>query len=518
MAHKLHIIFLLAGMIVLGSIGTSAVASDKSAKLLDLATKEFGSLSKAEQKFFRAQTNGTMADYTTGDDQKDSVDNAEWWDTTRVLRATRIAWLCRDPQASILVSDKGIQVRGVRIDEGFDVEESKITFLLYFEKCSFKDKINLRNAEIKSLYLIGTHTASIQANGLIVEKDCFLRDGFKAEGEVSLLRAKIGGDLDCSSGQFIDSAATALSGDGLKVEGAVFLYNGFNAEGEVSLRFANIGLNLECDNGVFINKGGTAIDCEGSTVKGDVFLRDDIKVEGKMDFFAATVDGYFHWRNVSDSSKASLDLRSAKLASLLDDQRSWPETGKLYLDGLMYNEISEYAPMEYHQRIDWLHRQPDSPFHPQPYEQLATVLRKSGHDDDATEILIQMQKDRGRLANPVWYQWPWYHIFGPVIAFGYRPWRSFWYAIGFISLGSIFFGIGYRKGLVVAAREKSEGYPKFNALVYSLDVFAPLIDLYQADYYLPQGKFLRFYHWFQIIAGWVLTTLLAVGLSGLVVS
>ena len=166
-------------------------------------------------------------------------------------------------------------------------------------------------------------------------------------------------------------------------------------------------------------------------------------------------------------------------------------------------------------RINWLHRQPDSPFHPQPYEQLATVLRKSAHDDDATEILIQMQKDRGRLAKSDWYLWPWHNIFGPVIAFGYRPWRAFWDAMGIIALGSILFRIGFRKGLIVATKEKSEGYPKFNALVYSLDVFTPLFDLSQADYWLPTSKFLRFYRWFQIIAGWTVTTLLSVGLSGL---
>ena len=82
----------------------------------------------------------------------------------------------------------------------------------------------------------------------------------------------------------------------------------------------------------------------------------------------------------------------------------------------------------------------------------------------------------------------------------------------------------------------SEDYPKFGALVYSLDVFVPLVDLHQATYWLPNAKFgdklfkselfgmsmptsgdlLRLYMWCHILSGWILTTLLFVGLSGFV--
>jgi hypothetical protein len=76
----------------------------------------------------------------------------------------------------------------------------------------------------------------------------------------------------------------------------------------------------------------------------------------------------------------------------------------------------------------------------------------------------------------------------------------------------------------------SENYVHLNPLVYSLDVFTPLIDLVQADYWLPSanrgyqfdlgplsittGGLLRLYMWFHIIAGWVLSSLLFVGLTG----
>jgi hypothetical protein len=58
--------------------------------------------------------------------------------------------------------------------------------------------------------------------------------------------------------------------------------------------------------------------------------------------------------------------------------------------------------------------------------------------------------------------------------------------------------------------------PKFNSLVYSIDTFVPLVNLYQAKYWLPNNRFLRLYHWVHIAFGWILTTLLVVGLTGLV--
>ena len=78
-----------------------------------------------------------------------------------------------------------------------------------------------------------------------------------------------------------------------------------------------------------------------------------------------------------------------------------------------------------------------------------------------------------------------------------------------------------------------DDYPKLNALVYSLDVFLPVVKLYQGDYWQPSagagrklpsarfplptfGGFLRLWLWLEILAGWTLTTLLVVGLSGLV--
>jgi hypothetical protein len=62
-----------------------------------------------------------------------------------------------------------------------------------------------------------------------------------------------------------------------------------------------------------------------------------------------------------------------------------------------------------------------------------------------------------------------------------------------------------------------------------LENFLPLVDLHQGTYWRPNprhgmggrmralsGTLLRWYLWMHILAGWIITPLLAAGLSGLV--
>ena len=57
--------------------------------------------------------------------------------------------------------------------------------------------------------------------------------------------------------------------------------------------------------------------------------------------------------------------------------------------------------------------------------------------------------------------------------------------------------------------------------MYSVDAFVPIIDLHQEKYWLPDvrkgyGWLYRAYLWLHISFGWILTTVLVVGLTGLV--
>ncbi|MDB5851797.1 MAG: putative rane-associated oxidoreductase [Rhodoferax sp.] len=74
------------------------------------------------------------------------------------------------------------------------------------------------------------------------------------EGQTILHGAMIASDLDCSGGIFKNPDGMALGLDGAKIQGRVFLRNGFTADGSVTLRAAEIGPELDCNDGTFYSR------------------------------------------------------------------------------------------------------------------------------------------------------------------------------------------------------------------------------------------------------------------------
>jgi len=115
--------------------------------------------------------------------------------------------------------------------------------------------------------------------------------------------------------------------------------------------------------------------------------------------------------------------------------------------------------------------------------------------------------------------------------------RALWWILGFVLLGTALFGAGYRMRIITPTEASAYGkfaetgrapmhYPSFNAFVYSLENFLPVVDLHQGEYWRPNpglrdsgtvpASLLRWYLWLHILAGWTLTPLLFAGLSGLI--
>jgi hypothetical protein len=110
-----------------------------------------------------------------------------------------------------------------------------------------------------------------------------------------------------------------------------------------------------------------------------------------------------------------------------------------------------------------------------------------------------------------------------------------------ILIGFGLFQFGYQHGLVLPAKEGayvdsdrgikipmdgrklSKDYPAFNAFVYSLESFTPLLKLDQTANWAPNanshaGDLLRYYLYCHIVAGWLLTSLWVGAVTGLVKS
>ncbi|MEP2717767.1 hypothetical protein [Pseudophaeobacter sp.] len=155
-----------------------------------------------------------------------------------------------------------------------------------------------------------------------------------------------------------------LYAQGIFTVGSVFLRNGFSAKACVDLNNAKIGGQLSCTKGQFQVEKGLALDLQDTQV---------------ADFF---------WRLVTEIS-GGLDLTGAHFGSLVDDPNSWELVNDLFLIGLTYDHITN--PGDTRKRLEWLSKgdQINGEFSPQPYTQLAKVLRSMGHDRDARSILIE---------------------------------------------------------------------------------------------------------------------------------
>ena len=378
--------------------------------------------------------------------------------------------------------------------------------------------------------------SALSADGIKVGGDVILGQGFEAEGEVRLLRASIGGNLDCDKGSFINTDDPALSADGMQVGGGVLLRNSFRAEGEVKLVGATIGGSLDCVNGTFINPDGDAIGADGMTVKGSVLLRDHFKAEGEISLVGAIIHGQFQLWNVASDSDFELNLRSAHIGVLRDEPTSWPTKGKLHLHGLVYDDIAKEASSDAKTRVEWLKLQEDETYFPQPYEQLATVLKKNGQVVDARNVLVAKEKFRRAKGALSLTDWLLYYVFGWWIGYGYRPLWALWPALIIIVLGALLFWCGEDQlaptgGAPYSASNAggSSPYPTFNPIVYSLDTFIPIVDFHQVKFRLPSarmsnnanarpwwslpGFWLLVWFWIEVGAGWVISSVLVIGVT-----
>jgi sRNA-binding regulator protein Hfq len=385
---------------------------------------------------------------------------------------------------------------------------------------------------------------------LIVERakingSVFLRNGFKAEGGVRLFGTTIGGILECDDGQFLNKDGCALSTDGAKIERDVFLRNGFKAEGEVRLLGTTIGGDLDCCGGQFLNKDGCALSTEGAKVEGNVFLRNGFKAEGKVDLYRATVRDHLVFKNVDNPEEITLNLNYTEVGTLSDEEASWPGEKKLHLNGFIYNAIATNSPLDYKTRLRWIRYQPRESFSLQPYEQLAKVMKEGGHERAAKQVLIAKHQDLRQLGDLTFWGKLKNLLFGAVIAHGYKPHQALWLAFVWIFIGVFIFSFGYSSKLfspskvapyapITSSRMSgvADDYPTFNAFVYSLDAFIPIVNLHQQNYWLPDankgksitilwiktrwGSLLRYYLWLHISLGWILTSLWVAGFTGLV--
>jgi hypothetical protein len=396
----------------------------------------------------------------------------------------------------------------------------------------------------------GSGTA-LNAVGAKVGGSVFLRWGFSANGLVRLFGAEIERMLDCGNGEFQNPKnGIALDAEILKVGGSVFLNKNFLSKGEVRLLKVQIGGDLDCGEGRFQNSAdtktlgsGVALNAEGIHVEGSMLLSEGFSPAGAVNLSRARITKSFKCDNATFDS---LDLTDAFTGSIIDDESSWPEEGKLFLDGFVYDRISG-GPRDAAKRLAWLQRQPPL-FARQPYQQLASILGDAGDDLGARRVLSKMQRT-------AWEQSRWpirtiSHLLRFTIGYGYFPLRAVWLLLALVFIGSSVYWVAYNMGSIVPIQKEAYAsfeahcsptteYEHFHTIAYSLENSFPLIKLGVQDKWGPAQEtrvpvcvangtaspllqvitapgFLRWFRWIQICLGWVLTTLFVGGVTGVV--
>ena len=261
--------------------------------LEDLARSRFSNLSAAELRLVRYAPKGEIAFCGTSKSDKDPTNNpakAHAWASERELRADLIRWICVDREAAKRIDPRGIHVYAGRISGKLDLSDVTVDFPLRLERCLLSDDANLQHIKIADLWLTGSRTQSLNADAADVAREVSLNEGFIAEGEVRLVDAHIGTQLDCDRGTF-KNRDKALSADGLKVGNGVFLRRGFLAEGEVRFTDAQIGGSLSCVGSKFKNPTGPALTADRVKLGGGMFLTEGFLAEGTVSLNGAQIAG-----------------------------------------------------------------------------------------------------------------------------------------------------------------------------------------------------------------------------------
>lgn len=356
------------------------------------------------------------------------------------------------------------------------------------------------------------HTSTRPALDLaraVIDQNMVCRKGCDLTGKVLLAGARINGNLWWEGAKFHNVNDDVVDATGTFVGRDANLSNepgngGFVADGQVILDDAQIGGSLRCTGGEFDNDGKIAITAQGLTVTRDVVFGKGFVARGGISLCGATVGGSLTVR-FDPEPKGDIDLSQATVGRLDDEGAAWPAT--LRLDGFTYGGIPTESTVR--DRLAWLRRNPG--YVPQIYRQLASVYHEAGSDSDSTVVSIAREDARRRSQRGLlgWCK----QIVGLAlkytVQYGYRPLWVLWWVAALEIAGSVVFWQFHDHGIISPV---DKAHPDFNAILYTLDLLVPVINLGQTQYWFPFGAAVWVAAAYTIM-GWILATCLVVGIG-----
>ena len=487
----------------------------------------------------------------------------------KTIPAVYIEQLLQHPPATPEFSRLGLFMSNAIITGRLNLLNLISSAIINISYSTFEDTVNLNNAALHSFVELNNDTfyKAVNAEYLSVDQSLDLTGSvFKSTADFS--RMKAGEDVYCNSTQFNTwvEFSNAVIGKSL-----FFKYAWLNNSAEAAyLRYMDIGKDLDFTGSYFYDSvflGGSVIarnllldrvkcwrqfDAVEITVGGQltgyyVYLYDLIlnssTVKNLLRFDNSRID-YMDlaflrqersslWLSadtivsglLTNMDVSDLHLESSRFTSYLDLSftnanrlqlslstlpKTVPfhpkDTGRLYLDGLTYKTLLMSKMTSFDSLQQFLQVLNAAPVSQTGYYNFEQYCRNVNADDLPDKVYITYRKRTASGIKDWLLDW--------LVGYGREPARIFIYIIIFILIGTLVFRD--KNKMVNVKPEIPE--TTYNPFFYSFDLFLPVINLKDAENWIPQKqyKFLRFYRRIHALIGWVVIPIGLAAISGLV--
>ncbi|WP_022696025.1 hypothetical protein [Ponticaulis koreensis] len=509
--------------------------------------------------------------------------------------------------AKIPYAEFGVGLKNAVITGTLVLFGANINRVVSFQRCTFVGNLEINYAAFKALFLDGSTMRQLKGVRSRFETSLYLRSYFDKnetdeKGMYSFHRFAAEGGVDVSGARI----QGAFSARGAQIHPDERRHRGLNLDD------TDIGSIILGPKGSPV---GERPDAENSPTETPE-LPEDLRLAGRQaskeeDDSWRYIKTDPHGRDVDDCVVVGgITLQRARCNSFTDSEDLYQTILKmpdgkseLVLRGFTYQSLGRRAPRDIQFRKRWLQADArrEEAFDPQPYEQLAHVLKNKGDLRASQSILISKERrilwtenslTGEKRHKPTDYfnpmvlisafvsviTTPWTVIrviarilaktvaraFMEPIGYGYRPHQLIPLVAGIILIGTVVFNRAYAAGWINPSNplisrseawlncslqqiedpwsrevlmiqdsaitlckkapleeDATEGeralyfYPDFHSFWYAMDVFLPILNLRQEDYWLPEGhhtwgSLRAFTHIFTLL-GWILSSLGIVG-------
>jgi len=402
----------------------------------------------------------------------------------------------------------GVRIQRARFAKRIDISGEGVAYETWLNHCVFDDGVDFSGTHFsKGVSLEGSqfHVDASKKREPGDEPGIFF-NGMKVTGAANFRKAVFDGPVDFTgaeiSGDFVADGATfkapdpAADFDSLRVNGGAFFRNA-NLNGRLKLWKANV-LDLFLEG---FQQDAAELDLSEAVIQRELSIR-GLNVQ---DFTAPwlSVPGHATLRDIGIERVIDLGQASFKHLSLDLRKKRGPGRHLLRLDGMRYDGLD--SPEQEKNLIE------EAPFLADQYLQLEAFLRTHGYSDSADKVQLNMKRHE-RHELPKWSLSWWANLLQDLaFCYGTCPQRPFYWCGFVVFLGYLVFN--RKERMDPQNPENASKY--YSPFWYSLDLFAPVIDLQVATVWAPKQDwtFGRQYARLQRVLGWILIPVALAGMN-----